>query len=124
VARDHRNLRTRRRRHYVCMQDDQIGPKIVGLAPADMAKLPPSIIPTQFFVVNNLVCQLGLHLLCTCLSLQGISSDFISTFSFLILDFYARDGFVDAARNRVARFFLMQHTKTGKICQISIQYTK
>jgi hypothetical protein len=27
-----------------CMQDDQIGPKIVGTAPADMAILPPSII--------------------------------------------------------------------------------
>jgi hypothetical protein len=26
------------------MQDDQIGPKIVGLAPADMARLPSSII--------------------------------------------------------------------------------
>jgi hypothetical protein len=26
------------------MQDDQIGPKIVGLAPADTARLPPSTI--------------------------------------------------------------------------------
>jgi hypothetical protein len=31
------------------MQDNQIGPKIVGLAPADMARLPPSIIPTKIF---------------------------------------------------------------------------
>jgi hypothetical protein len=43
------------------MQDDPIGRKIVGLAPADMARLPPSIIPTKIFsVVNNLVFQLGL----------------------------------------------------------------
>jgi hypothetical protein len=26
------------------MQGDQIGPKVVGLAPADMARLPPNII--------------------------------------------------------------------------------
>jgi hypothetical protein len=32
------------RRMHLCMQDDQIGEKIVGLAPADMARLPPSII--------------------------------------------------------------------------------
>jgi hypothetical protein len=42
----------------------QICPKIVGLAPAGMARLPPSIIPTKIFlVVNILVCKLGLHLL-------------------------------------------------------------
>jgi hypothetical protein len=29
---------------HLCMQDDQIVPKIVVLAPADMAELPPSII--------------------------------------------------------------------------------
>jgi hypothetical protein len=52
-----RNLRTRRIMH-LCMQDDQIGPKIIGLAPADMARLPPSISPTNMFlVVYNLVCQ-------------------------------------------------------------------
>jgi hypothetical protein len=48
---------------HLCMQDDQIGPKIEGLAPADMARLPPSTIPTKMFCfleVNNLVCQLGL----------------------------------------------------------------
>jgi hypothetical protein len=51
----HRNLRTRFRMHF-CMQDDQIGQKIVGLAPADMARLPPSINPTKIFLaVNNLV---------------------------------------------------------------------
>jgi hypothetical protein len=31
------------------MEDDQIGRKIMGLAPADMARLPPSIIPTKIF---------------------------------------------------------------------------
>jgi hypothetical protein len=31
------------------MQDDQIGPKIVGLAPADIAGLPPSIITKIYF---------------------------------------------------------------------------
>jgi hypothetical protein len=45
-------------------------PKNVRLAPADMARLPPSII-TKKLVVNKLVCQLGLHLLFTCLALQG-----------------------------------------------------
>jgi hypothetical protein len=33
------NIRTRRRMH-LCMQDHQIGPKIVGFAKADMARLP------------------------------------------------------------------------------------
>jgi hypothetical protein len=46
------------------MQDDQIGQKIMGLAPDDMARLPPAIIPTKIFlVVNNLLRQLGIHLL-------------------------------------------------------------
>jgi hypothetical protein len=31
------------------MQDDQIGSKIVVLTPADMARLPPSVIPTKKF---------------------------------------------------------------------------
>jgi hypothetical protein len=44
----HRNLRTRRRMH-LCMQDDQICPKILGFAPADLARLPTSIIPTKSF---------------------------------------------------------------------------
>jgi hypothetical protein len=44
----HRNLRTRRRMH-LCMQDNQTGPKIMGLAPADMARLPSSINPTKIF---------------------------------------------------------------------------
>jgi hypothetical protein len=56
----HRNLRTRRRMH-LCMQDDQISPKIVGSAPADMLIQPPSIITKIFLVANSLVCQLGLH---------------------------------------------------------------
>jgi hypothetical protein len=40
------------------MQDDPIGTKIVVLAPADMARLPPSII-TKKLVVNNLVCYVA-----------------------------------------------------------------
>jgi hypothetical protein len=36
------------------MLDDQFGPKIVILAPADVARLPPSII------VHSLVYQLGI----------------------------------------------------------------
>jgi hypothetical protein len=40
----HRNLRTRRKMH-LCMQDNQIGPKIMGLAPADVAIPHPSIMP-------------------------------------------------------------------------------
>jgi hypothetical protein len=36
---NHRNLRTRRRMH-LCMQDNQIGLKFMGFAPADMARLP------------------------------------------------------------------------------------
>jgi hypothetical protein len=40
---------------HLCTQDDRISPKIVVLAPADMARLPPSII------TKNLLCQLGLH---------------------------------------------------------------
>jgi hypothetical protein len=37
-------------------------PKNMGLAPAALARLPPSII-IKHLVVNNLVRQLGLHLL-------------------------------------------------------------
>jgi hypothetical protein len=33
------------------MQGDQIGPKIVGLGPADMARLPHSIITKIFLIV-------------------------------------------------------------------------
>jgi hypothetical protein len=40
---EHRNLGTRRRMH-LCMQDDLIGPNFMGLDPADMAILPPSLI--------------------------------------------------------------------------------
>jgi hypothetical protein len=40
----HRNLRTRRRCIYVCMQDNQIGQKIMVFVPADITRLPPSII--------------------------------------------------------------------------------
>jgi hypothetical protein len=67
------------------MQDDQIGPKITGLDPADMARLHPSILPTKIFlVVNNLVRQLGLRLLQTCLALQGKSSIFYSYILLLV----------------------------------------
>jgi hypothetical protein len=45
-------LRTRRRLH-ICMQDDQIGPKIVGLAPADRARLPPSIITKKKYFCSK-----------------------------------------------------------------------
>jgi hypothetical protein len=76
---------------HLRMQDDQIGPKIVGLAPADMARLLSSII-TKKIVVNNLVCQLGL---CTCtyFELAWICKEssllFIIAVSFYFLDFYA-----------------------------------
>jgi hypothetical protein len=49
---DHRYLRTRRRMH-LRMQDNQMGPKFVRLAPADMARLPPSIITKYIFLVVN-----------------------------------------------------------------------
>jgi hypothetical protein len=52
-----------RRIMNLCMQDDQIGPNIVGLSPADMTRLPLSIITKILLVVDNQVCQLGLHLL-------------------------------------------------------------
>jgi hypothetical protein len=46
------------------MQDDQIGGKFMGLAPAGMARLPHLIIAKQqFLVVIDLVRQLALHLL-------------------------------------------------------------
>jgi hypothetical protein len=51
---------------HLCMQDDKIGPKIVALAPADMAKLHTPFHNYKkmwgFFVVNKLACQLWLHL--------------------------------------------------------------
>jgi hypothetical protein len=55
---------------HLCIQDYQIGPKIVVLAPADMARQPPSII-TKKLVVNYLVCQLGLLLFKLALLDQG-----------------------------------------------------
>jgi hypothetical protein len=50
---------------HLCMQDDQIDQKLMGLAPADMAKLLQFIgkYNKMFLVVNDLVHQLGLHLL-------------------------------------------------------------
>jgi hypothetical protein len=49
---------------HLRMQDDQISQKFIGLTPADMDRL-PHLINTEkkFLVVNNLVHQLGLHLL-------------------------------------------------------------
>jgi hypothetical protein len=67
---------------HMYVQGDQIGPKIVGLVPADMARLPPSIITKIYIlVVNNLVCQ---HLLRICFSLQGKSSVFYQCILHLI----------------------------------------
>jgi hypothetical protein len=65
---NHRNLRTRRRMH-LCMQDYKIAWKFTGLAPADTARLPHFLITKIVLVVNDLVCQLGLHQLWTCLAL-------------------------------------------------------
>jgi hypothetical protein len=65
------------------MQDDQIGPKIVGLASADMARLPPSIIPTKiFFVVNNLSVSWDYTYFELTLLYKGNCPFFINTFSF------------------------------------------
>jgi hypothetical protein len=41
------------------MQDDHIGPKIVVLGPADMARLPTSIVTKKYLVVHNLVQSAG-----------------------------------------------------------------
>jgi hypothetical protein len=49
----HRNLRTRWKMH-LCMQDDQIGRNIMGLTPADMARLPHLVNKKWFLVVTNL----------------------------------------------------------------------
>jgi hypothetical protein len=61
-----------RRRMHLCMQDDQISKKIIELTPADMDRLPHlENTPKKFSVVNNLVCQLGLHLSRACLVHKG-----------------------------------------------------
>jgi hypothetical protein len=51
LRREHRNLKTRRKIHW-CIQDDQIGRKFMGLAPADMARLPHLINTKMVFVLN------------------------------------------------------------------------
>jgi hypothetical protein len=61
--------------------------KIVGFALADMARLPPSIIPTKNVLANNLVCQLGQHQLCNCLALQRKSPAFYWHILLLVLRF-------------------------------------
>jgi hypothetical protein len=90
---DHRNLRTGRRMHF-CMQDDQSGPKIVGLAPADMARLPPSIFPTKIFSSSKQT-RLSAGTTYTyfepALLYKGNHPFLGSTFSFEFLDFYGGD---------------------------------
>jgi hypothetical protein len=71
------------------MQDNQIGPKIVGLAPADTARLPPSIIPKKYIFSSK---QPRLPAGTTpSLNLPCFTRDivlFINTLSFKFLDFY------------------------------------
>jgi hypothetical protein len=55
---------------HLYTQDYKIVRNFMGLAPADMASLPHLINTKNVLVVNNLVRQLGLHLLWTCLSLH------------------------------------------------------
>jgi hypothetical protein len=71
-----------RRTMHLCVKGDLIEQKFMGLAPADMDRLPHLINTKKFLVVNDLVCQLGLQLLSTCLVLQGKSPVFMNTFSF------------------------------------------
>jgi hypothetical protein len=60
---------------YLCMQDDQISQKFIGLTPADMDRLPHLInTKKKFSLVNNLVCQLGLNLRWACFVYKGWSS--------------------------------------------------
>jgi hypothetical protein len=48
---------------HLYTQDYKIVRNFMGLAPADMASLPHLINTKNVLVVNNLVRQLGLHLL-------------------------------------------------------------
>jgi hypothetical protein len=41
-----------------------------------------------------------------------------------VKSFFLRKQALTMVSNRVARFFLAQHTKTGKIYQMTIKYTK
>jgi hypothetical protein len=50
--------------------------KLMGLAPAGMARLPNLINTKKFLLAYDLVRQLGLHLLLTCIALQGKVSIF------------------------------------------------
>jgi hypothetical protein len=46
--------------------------KFIGLTPADMDRLPHLLnAKKKFSLVNNLVCQLGLHLSQACLVYKG-----------------------------------------------------
>jgi hypothetical protein len=83
------------------MQEDQIGPKIVRFAPADIAKTPTKI----FLVANNLVCQLALRLLWTCHVLQGKSSIFYWYILLLVLRFLCDDVDDDADDENVRLSF-------------------
>jgi hypothetical protein len=47
---------------HLCMQDNQIGQKFMGLSPVDMARLPRLKIQKIVLVANNLIHLLGLHL--------------------------------------------------------------
>jgi hypothetical protein len=76
ICPNHRNLRTRRRMH-LCMQDDQNGQKMMVLTWAEETRLTCFILLQNIFsVVNNLVWQLMLTPLWTCLGIQGKSSVF------------------------------------------------
>jgi hypothetical protein len=58
---------------HLCMQDDQISQKFIGLTPDDMDRLPHFINTEKMLpVVNNLVRQLGLHLSRDCLVYKEI----------------------------------------------------
>jgi hypothetical protein len=74
------------------MQGDKIDPKIVGLAPAHMDRLPPSIIPTKIFLeVNNLVRQPEVHLhtlILPCFTRKIVRFLLVHSPSTLFLDFY------------------------------------
>jgi hypothetical protein len=74
------------------MQDDQIGPKIAGLAPADMARLPPSIHNSNiFFSCKQPRLSFGtpLTLILPCFTRESFNYYIILLPSFL--DFYEAD---------------------------------
>jgi hypothetical protein len=62
------------------MQDNQIGQKFMGLAPADMDRLLHLINTKMFVEIKNLICQLGLRLLLTC-----IKREIVRIFKYIFL---------------------------------------